>query len=119
MSGTTTTPVTDPTPPLATRISEWGAVVISVIVLLIFGLALWIAYLKGNDTLLINLLSTAAAAFTTAVGFWLGSSYGSSKKTEMLKAAPPAPPASPPPPPKPIAQGTPVTAPLNPTGTPA
>lgn len=88
MSGTTTT---DPTKSASSKVSEWGMVIVSVVALLIFLVALLIAYLKANDTLMTTLLGIAGAGYTTVVGFWLGSSYGSSKKTEMLNIPPPAP----------------------------
>jgi hypothetical protein len=65
-------------------------VIVSVVALLIFLVALLIAYLKANDTLMTTLLGIAGAGYTTVVGFWLGSSYGSSKKTDMLTAAAPS-----------------------------
>lgn len=89
MSGTTTTD----TKSTSSKVSEWGMVIVSVIALLIFIVALLIAYLKANETLMTTLLGIAGAGYTTVVGFWLGSSYGSSKKTDMLNAPPPATPA--------------------------
>lgn len=90
MSGTTTSQTTDTAKSTSSRVSEWGMVIVSVVALLIFLVALLIAYLKANDTLMTTLLGIAGAGYTTVVGFWLGSSYGSSKKTDMLTAAAPS-----------------------------
>lgn len=88
MSGTTSTP-----PSQAQTIAEWGKVAVSLAVVVLYGAALLIAYLKANDTLLNSLLSIAGAQLVTVVGFWLGSSFGSDKKTNLMVAAPTAPPA--------------------------
>ena len=80
---------------LPNKVSEWGIVVVSVLVLLIYLAALTFAYFSKNDTLLTTLLGVAATNATTAVGFWLGSSYGSAKKTNLLATTPVAtPPAT-------------------------
>lgn len=113
MSGTTTPPA--PEKPTSTKVSEWGMVIVSVVALLIFLVALLIAYLKANDTLMTTLLGIAGAGYTTVVGFWLGSSYGSSKKTDMLNVAPTAPAT-----PAPILRtATVTTTPITPQPTPA
>lgn len=77
----------------ARRVSEFGIIIVSIIVLLIYLYALYIASLRPNDTMLITLIGVAATNFTTAVGFWLGSSYGSAKKTDQMAdmATKPAP----------------------------
>jgi len=48
--------------------------------------------LGGIGNVLFTLLGALGAAFTQVVNYWLGSSKGSSDKTNLLAAAPPIPP---------------------------
>ena len=86
MSGSTTT-----TAPTSTR--GRGPVVVSVVAQLTFLLALAssgvIAWVKNDYTLLIAMAGVAATNATTIVNYWVGSSDGSAKKTDLL--APSAP----------------------------
>jgi hypothetical protein len=87
-------PTTEPGPasPVAARVREFAALAVSLLVLLTFLAAIAIAYAIRNDTLLTALLSIAGANATTVVGYWLGSSDGSAKKTTLLTAAAAVPP---------------------------
>ena len=87
MSATTTQP-----PTLAARVSEYGTIIVSAMVLAVYLIALVIAYLKANDTLLTTLLGIAGANATAAVQYWLGSSFGSNKKTDLMAGGSSAPP---------------------------
>ena len=80
------TPTTPP-PTFASKAAEWGAVAVSIIVLLIFVVALGIALLTKDPSLQI-LLGMAGANAGTAVGYWLGSSAGSQKKTDIMAPKP-------------------------------
>ena len=86
MSGTTTT-----TAPTSTR--GRGPVVISMVAqftfLLALGAAAIIAWVKNDYTLLVAMAGVAATNATTVVSYWVGSSDGSAKKTDLL--APSAP----------------------------
>jgi IPT/TIG domain len=68
-------------------ISTWGAIVVSVVVLLTFTGALVVAFFLKEPALLNLTVGAAIANATTAVGFWLGSSSGSQKKDEVIGAA--------------------------------
>lgn len=83
MSGTV------PAPPATTasRAGEWGAIIVTVIVLLIFEAAIVVAWLTKDPSLGI-LLGMAGANGGTAVGYWLGSSSGSAKKTDIMAPKP-------------------------------
>ena len=83
MSATVTTAATATTATIASRASEWGAVVVSLVVLIIFLAAIVVAWMTKDASLGI-LLGAASANATTAVGFWLGSSKGSADKTAAL-----------------------------------
>ena len=86
MSGTTTTMT-----PTSTR--GRGPVVISIVAqftfLLALGAAAVIAWVKNDYTLLVAMAGVAATNATTVVSYWVGSSDGSAKKTDLL--APSAP----------------------------
>lgn len=85
MSGTTITPA----PP-----RNRGAVVTSIVAQVTFFIALAaagaIAWIKNDYTLLTAMAGVAATNATTVVQYWVGSSDGSAKKTEMM-AQPPTP----------------------------
>lgn len=66
----------------------WAPVAVSVAVLLTFGVVMWAALTRvlpaGSETILNMLLGTLAAMATSVVSYWVGSSSGSDRKTEML-----------------------------------
>ena len=66
----------------------WGAPVVSVVVLLTFGvvvsLVLFHQVPPGSETVLNVLLGTLGAMATSVVGYWVGSSIGSVRKDERL-----------------------------------
>lgn len=80
MSGTTTAPAA----PTRNR----GAVVTSIVAQVTFFIALAaagaIAWLKNDYTLLTAMAGVAATNATTVVQYWVGSSDGSAKKTEIM-----------------------------------
>lgn len=66
-----------------------GAIVVSVIVLLLFAAICVLLFLhaipaESRDAALI-VLGALAGSQTTVVGYWLGSSLGSMHKTDLLK----------------------------------
>ncbi len=77
--------------------SRTGAIVISVTAQGTFFLALAaacaLAYFKAEYTLLTAMAGVAATNATTIVGYWVGSSDGSAKKTDLMAANPPPAPA--------------------------
>jgi FlaG/FlaF family flagellin (archaellin) len=77
---------------------QWAPPVVSAIVLVTFGIVMWAALTRalpaGSETILNMLLGTLAAMATSVVGYWVGSSAGSERKTDLLynstpSAAPP------------------------------
>ena len=66
----------------------WGAPVVSVVVLVTFGIVMTIALtrsLPSNAEPILNvLMGTLGAMATTVVGYWMGSSAGSDRKDEHL-----------------------------------
>lgn len=90
MSGTTTPPP-----------SRRGQVVISAVGQATFLVALTAAaylYWVTKDPVVLAVLASAIGAAsanaTNIVGYWIGSSVGSDKKTDIMAANPPAPPAT-------------------------
>ncbi len=71
-------------------------VIVSVIVTLMFAGALCLAFTHvmpaGNESLLNLIIGALAAKFGDSVAYWLGSSSGSARKSELLAAAPPVAP---------------------------
>ena len=91
MSGTiptpviTPTPTPDPTPP--PTVDPWAKPSISVIGLLIFAAGYTIAYLT-RDTIVMTMFAGAAIAMgQQVIGYWLGSSSGSTTKDATIAAA--------------------------------
>lgn len=82
MSGTTT----QPAPTVASKIAEYGTIAVSLAVFAVY--AIGFVFVRNDQTLLTVLIGSAAANATTAVGYWLGSSQGSAKKTEMMGSGP-------------------------------
>lgn len=76
----------DEVPPAPNMFNVWGAPLISMFTLVIFLVALVIAYIMKNETLVTAMLGVAAANATTVVNFWLGSSSGSHSKDVMISA---------------------------------
>jgi hypothetical protein len=62
----------------------WGAIIVSVVALLIYLGALGVAYSLKSDTMLNILIGTAAANATTVISYWVGSSASSSKKDDVI-----------------------------------
>jgi hypothetical protein len=94
--------------------SRLGAVLISVTAQITFFLALVssgaIAYFKGDYTLLMAMAGVAATNATTVVSYWVGSSDGSAKKTDIMAQNPlPAAPVV-------AVSGTTAVPPTTPTG---
>lgn len=97
MSGTTTTPPTTVTTTtdgrtVASKIADYGVIIVSVLVLVVYLIAFGVAYFMKDDKDITLLIGTAIANATTAVGFWLGSSQSSAKKTDLMAANPPPAP---------------------------
>jgi hypothetical protein len=74
---------------------QWAPAIVSFVVLLTFGVVMWAALTRqlpaGSETILNMLLGTLAAMATSVVGYWVGSSAGSSRKTDLLYQSTPAP----------------------------
>jgi hypothetical protein len=81
MSGTT------PAPTTASAASEWGAIIISMTVMVTFTGSLVVSFFFKDSGLLNLTVGAAIANATTAVGFWLGSSRGSQTKDAALATA--------------------------------
>ena len=67
---------------------QWGAGIVSALVLVLFGACLAAFLFHGvpeeSATLLNILLGTLAAMASNVVGYWVGSSAGSARKTDIL-----------------------------------
>lgn len=91
MSGTIPTPViTPPVPPPdppAPTVDPWAKPSISVIGLLIFAVGYSIAYLTHDDTMMKMFGGAAIAMGQQVIGYWLGSSAGSTNKDATIAAA--------------------------------
>jgi len=79
------TPLSDLTP--AQRRMIWGSPIVAVYAMTIFVVALIIAYMRGTENLLTILLGVAAANATTAVNYYLGSSFSSMRKDLVIHDA--------------------------------
>ena|ERR1700757_2396938 len=84
------TPVKPESDRFVNIISEYGKVAVSILVAVIFALALWITYKMGDKAhdAFVTLIGVAASSFTAAVQYWIGSSFGSSKKTDIISNSP-------------------------------
>jgi hypothetical protein len=93
---------------LSSKISEWGAVLISVLVLVVFLVMVAVAYF-AHDNNSLSLLSGASVAMATGiVQYWTGSSRGSANKDQIIASM--TPPAAPVPAPVvPVAAAAPAT----------
>jgi len=63
-----------------------GAIIVSVANSLAFFAALGFAYWKGDSSNISLLVGAVVANASTVVSFWLGSSAGSARKTELMAA---------------------------------
>lgn len=72
---------------------QWAPVLVSILVLGTFGLVMYVALSQslppGSETILNMLLGTLAAMATSVVGYWVGSSAGSARKTDLLAQSSP------------------------------
>ncbi len=77
----------------------WAPPIVSIVVLATFGLVMWAALTRalpaGSETILNMLLGTLAAMATSVVGYWVGSSAGSERKTDLLYNSTPVAASSP------------------------
>jgi hypothetical protein len=77
----------------------WAPPIVSIVVLATFGLVMWAALTRalppGSETILNMLLGTLAAMATSVVGYWVGSSAGSERKTDLLYNSTPVAATSP------------------------
>ena len=68
----------------------WGAPVISVVVVLAFGIVVGLVLFHplptGSESVVAGVVGTLGALATTVVGYWVGSSIGSSNKDARLAA---------------------------------
>lgn len=83
MSGTTTVP-----PLITNAIATWGPLFVTAVILLTFDGAMLISWARGDATTLQMLNTGINNMAMIAVGYWLGSSAGSARKTEMQAVAP-------------------------------
>ena len=74
----------------------WAPAIVSFVVLATFGVVMCAALTRqlpaGSETILNMLLRTLAAMATSVVAYWVGSSSGSERKTDLLYHSTPAPP---------------------------
>jgi hypothetical protein len=72
---------------------SWGAPVVSVVVLVTFGLVLVMAFTRpippGSEALLNVVIGSLATMASGVVGYWVGSSHGSQAKDALLAASAP------------------------------
>lgn len=72
----------------------WGAPVVSIVVLVTFGVVVSLAISRamppGSEPILNMMLGTLGAMATTVVGYWMGSSNGSTDKSNLLANSVPA-----------------------------
>jgi hypothetical protein len=82
--------VTQPQP--ISRVPVIGALIVSVMILIIFGVAYGLAFWFKSSDQLMSFGQAAINMAMIAVGYWLGSSSGSEKKSDTIATmrAPPA-----------------------------
>lgn len=68
---------------------SWAKPAVSIFSLMIFVVALLIAYTSKDSTSLTLMIGAAIAMGQQVVSYYLGSSSGSAKKTSLLATAPP------------------------------
>jgi uncharacterized protein YqgC (DUF456 family) len=77
---------------LLERIGPWAQLAVSTLVIVAFMGAIVGLFLIDRDLMpgvrevLLVLIGVLAGAFKDVIGFWVGSSYGSAKKTDQLAA---------------------------------
>jgi len=75
---------------------QWAPAVISALVLGTFGVVIWTALTRtmpaGSETILNVAIGTLSMMATSVVGYWVGSSAGSAKKTDLLYRSTPQEP---------------------------
>ncbi len=68
--------------------AQWGPVVVSVVILAVFGVLVWSALTtttaSGAGPVMQVLLGMLGTGFAGVIHYWMGSSAGSDKKTELL-----------------------------------
>lgn len=69
-----------------------GAIVVSVANSLAFFAALIVAYFSKDSANLTLLIGAVVANASSVISFWIGSSAGSARKTELLASQPSSPP---------------------------
>ncbi len=77
-----TDPAPDPTPE-----SIWAKPAVSIVGLMIFAAGYGVAYLTGDSTVQTMYAGAAIAMGQQVIGYWLGSSAGSTKKDATIAAA--------------------------------
>jgi hypothetical protein len=87
MSATAPTPIPTPPPDPATPESVWAKPSISVIGLGIFAIGYALAFLTHDTTVQTMFAGAAIAMGQQVVGYWLGSSAGSTRKDATIAAA--------------------------------
>lgn len=82
---------TQPKPTTTTSGAEpmWAKPSVSIYALSIFVVAFGIAYLSKDATSLSMMMGAAIAMAQQVVNYWMGSSSGSAKKTELIATSPP------------------------------
>jgi hypothetical protein len=86
MSGATQPATGPPAQPAVATEPPWAKTAISIFALGIFLAAFGIAYLAKDNTDLTMMMGAAISMATSVVGYWIGSSSGSDKKTAILAA---------------------------------
>ena len=75
------------------KCSDYGAIVVSGLVVVFFGLAMvvwmFVPVQEQNQTMLNMLVGALTASFVQVIGYWVGSSAGSKAKDDLLLAATP------------------------------
>ncbi len=66
------------------NLREWGALIISVLVVGAFLAALAVAFVSHDATNLTLLIGAVVTQLGNVVGYWIGSSIGSARKDEVL-----------------------------------
>ena len=73
----------------------WGAPAVSLVVLVTFGLVMWLTITRqlptGSEGVLNVLLGMLGTGFASVTSYWLGSSASSAQKNALLAASMPAP----------------------------
>jgi hypothetical protein len=74
----------------------WGAAVVSTIVLMAFAVMTWVVVShsipQGSEQISMVMLGTLGTLATSVVSYWVGSSAGSARKTELAAMREPIPP---------------------------